>query len=107
MRRIGAMVVMISALVAGSADATDQADIAYGKAVVEANCARCHAVAAHDESRHPEAPALRTLSQRYPIKALEEAFAEGIMTGHPDMPEFIASPEQINAIIGYIETLQK
>jgi hypothetical protein len=33
---------------------------------------------------------------------LEEALAEGIVTGHPDMPEFMASPDQINAIIAYI-----
>ncbi|TGW04964.1 cytochrome c, partial [Mesorhizobium sp. M2D.F.Ca.ET.145.01.1.1] len=36
-----------------------------------------------------------------------EALAEGISTGHPDMPEWIASPDQIDAIIAYINTLQK
>jgi hypothetical protein len=30
----------------------------------------------------------RTLGKRYPIEALEEALGEGIISGHPDMPEF-------------------
>lgn len=53
-------------------------------------------------SRPPDAPPFRTLSQRHPLRDLEEALAEGIVTGHPDMPEFMASPDQINAIIAYI-----
>jgi mono/diheme cytochrome c family protein len=93
------------ACLAGGALAED-ADLAYGRELVEANCARCHAVGANDESAHPEAPAFRTLSERYPLDALEEAFVEGITTGHPDMPEFIASPEQIGAIIAFLDALQ-
>ena len=32
---------------------------------------------------------------------------EGIDTGHPDMPKFVATPEQITAILTYIATLNK
>lgn len=80
-------------------------DIAAGKAWVELNCARCHAVDQTSQSLHADAPPFRTLSQRYPIDALEEAFAEGIATGHPDMPEFAAAPHQIGAILDYISSL--
>jgi mono/diheme cytochrome c family protein len=86
--------------------AAADADVARGKAMVEANCSRCHAVGATGESTHPDAPPFRTLSTRYPIDALEEAMAEGISTGHPDMPEFIATPDQIEAIIAYIASIQ-
>lgn len=86
--------------------AADDPQLARGEALVELNCGGCHAVGASDESAHPEAPAFRTLSARYPIDALEEAFAEGIVVGHPDMPEFVAAPDQIGAIIAYIESLQ-
>lgn len=79
--------------------------IAYGEILVEENCSRCHAVALSDRSVHPDAPAFRTLSQRYPIEALAESLAEGISTGHPDMPEFIASPVQIDAIIAYMRSI--
>lgn len=78
-----------------------------GKALVEFNCARCHAIGKTDKSSHPDAPAFRTLSKRYPLTDLEEALAEGISTGYPDMPEWVASPDQIDAIIAYIASLQQ
>lgn len=81
-------------------------DFDYGKALVEANCAACHGIGTIDQSQHPEAPPFRTLWERYPIDALEESFVEGIATGHPDMPQFTATPEQIVAIIDYIASLQ-
>jgi mono/diheme cytochrome c family protein len=81
-------------------------ELERGEALVRTNCSPCHAVGLADKSPHPDAPAFRTLSERYPIESLAEALAEGISTGHPDMPEFIASPEQIDAIIAYIDSLQ-
>ena len=99
--KIVGMAILVG-LVATSAGADN---IAEGKALVELNCARCHAVDRTSESSHSDAPPFRTLSQRYPIDALEEAFAEGISTGHPDMPEFVATPEQIQAILAYISSL--
>lgn len=101
-----AMAVLFLFGLAASAAAEGADGIAHGKALVEANCARCHAVGANDTGSHPEAPPFRTLSERYPLDALEEAFVEGITTGHPDMPEFVATPEQVADILAYIETLQ-
>lgn len=98
---------ILALCLATPAAAQDDAEsIAHGKALVETNCARCHAVGAGDSSSHPEAPPFRTLSERYPLDALEEAFVEGITTGHPDMPEFVASPEQLADILAYIDSLQ-
>lgn len=89
------------------ATAAAQGDsIERGRLLVEANCARCHAIFADEKGGHPDAPAFATLSERYPVDALEEAFAEGIVTGHPDMPEFEATPEQIEAIIDYLASVQ-
>ncbi|MCG6858503.1 MAG: c-type cytochrome [Salaquimonas sp.] len=79
---------------------------AHGKELVELNCSPCHATGATGDSPHPDAPPFRELSKRYPIEALEEAFVEGIETGHPDMPSFVAAPDQIADIIAYIESVQ-
>lgn len=106
MRTIGATAVLAFILMAhGPAGAADDST-ARGKALVEQNCAGCHALTEAQVSAHADAPAFSTLSQRYPLDALEEAFVEGISTGHPDMPEFVATPDQIQAIIGYLDTLQ-
>ena len=85
---------------------SDFEQIMHGKELVEANCSKCHGVSLKDKSSHDKAPVFRSLAKRYPIEALEEAFAEGIYTGHPDMPEFSATPEQVAAIVAYISSIQ-
>jgi mono/diheme cytochrome c family protein len=94
-------------LLTGQALADDAADVEYGRVLVQENCATCHAIDRVSESTHPEAPPFRVLSQRYALEGLEEALAEGIVTGHPDMPEFIASPGQIAGILAYIGSISK
>ena len=53
------------------------------------------------------APPFRSLHLRYPVETLAEAFAEGITTGHPSMPEFRLDPGQINDVISYLKTLER
>jgi mono/diheme cytochrome c family protein len=77
-----------------------------GKAFARANCARCHAIDRVSKSPLPIAPPLRTLHLRYPIEALEEALAEGINTGHADMPAFELSPDQIHDLLSFLKTLE-
>ena len=107
MTRLSIAVLAVSAMCAAASFSANAEDaLLQGKALVETNCAGCHAIGATDTSSHPDAPAFRTLSQRYPVNQLAEALAEGISTGHPDMPEFVASPQQIDAILAYIGSLQ-
>ena len=40
------------------------------------------------------------------LKRLGEAFAEGIVTGHNNMPEFAFEPDDVTAIIAYLDTLK-
>lgn len=99
--------VVASALWGGLALA-QTAQMDEGRMLVEANCGQCHGVAEADASPHKDAPPFRNLTDRFPVDALEEAFSDGrIYSGHPDMPEFIATPEQIEAIIAYIAALQE
>jgi mono/diheme cytochrome c family protein len=81
--------------------------IAHGKRLVEQNCSRCHAIGLDDESSFPAAPPFRNLSMYYPIQILEEAFAERIETGHPAMPVFEVTIDQLRDMLAYMETLQK
>ncbi len=43
----------------------------------------CHAIGRSGDSPNKDAPAFRTLGQRYPVDSLEEALGEGILSGHP------------------------
>ena len=82
------------------------ADAAEGQQLAQTYCATCHAIGAEGASPHQMAPPFRTLSRDYPISSLEEAFAEGVLVGHPDMPEFRLEPDQIDALVAYITTIQ-
>ncbi|MBH5368912.1 c-type cytochrome [Bradyrhizobium glycinis] len=77
-----------------------------GKALARANCARCHAIDRASKSPLEIAPPLRNLHRRYPINSLGEALAEGIYTGHADMPAFELSPDQIHDLLSYLKTLE-
>lgn len=80
--------------------------LAEGEEIAASLCAACHAISTKDASTHPEAPPLRQLSELYPVRALEEALAEGIMVGHPDMPPFQLEPDAIDALLTYLESIQ-
>jgi len=92
---------------ASAAAAQGAADSKRGEALVTRDCSRCHAVARTGESTHPEAPPFRTLGKRYPIESLEEALGEGIISGHPDMPEFTFENSDVGAIIAYLKSIQQ
>ncbi|MCC6889022.1 MAG: cytochrome c [Hyphomicrobiales bacterium] len=77
-----------------------------GLAFARQNCARCHALDKVSPSPLQAAPPFRELHKRYPVETLEEAFAEGFVTGHPSMPEFRLDPAQISDLIAFLKTLE-
>ena len=78
-----------------------------GEVLVKENCSRCHAIGKEGTSPHPQAPPFRTLSSKYPVEDLAESLAEGIVSGHPDMPIFVFSPHDVEAIIDYLQSIQE
>src|SRR5690349_469121 len=68
-----------------------------GHRLVVENCSRCHAVEKTGNSPLAKAPPFRTLHSRYPVEDLSEALAEGIVTGHPGMPEFSFKSAEVGA----------
>jgi cytochrome c len=77
-----------------------------GKTFAVTHCARCHSVDNVTRSPLKIAPPFRTLHLRYPVEDLAEALAEGIETGHPNMPVFQLEPDQINDLLSYLKTLE-
>lgn len=85
----------------------DAQSVQRGLNYVRANCARCHAIDKVSASPLKLAPPFRDLHKRYPIESLQEAFAEGIRTGHMNMPEFRLEADQIGDVIAYFKTLER
>ena len=82
-------------------------NLKHGVELLVKNCASCHAVGRNGESSNKLAPPFRTLGQRYPVESLEESLGEGIMSGHPDMPEFKFDARDVDAIIVYLKSIQQ
>ena len=61
----------------------------------------------HRPEHAPASAVVPTLGKRYPIEALEEALGEGIISGHPDMPEFTFESKEVGAIIAYLKSIQE
>ena len=81
--------------------------VKVGKLIAETRCSTCHAIGPTGSSPHRDAKPFRQLSENYPVRNLEEALAEGIVVGHPDMPMFVLSPYEIDALITYLESIQE
>ena len=77
-----------------------------GRNFVTTNCSRCHSVDKVTASPLKIAPPFRDLHLRYPIESLQESLAEGIVTGHPTMPQFRLDPDQINDVLSYLKSLE-
>ena len=99
------LTVLFLMCVAASAHAQDPR-AQRGLNFARTHCAQCHSLDKHGESPLRIAPPFRTLHQRYQVEALEEALGEGIVTGHPSMPEFRLEPDQVGDFIAFLRTLR-
>lgn len=80
--------------------ATSQAGTAQaGRALLEKNCARCHAIALDPLKA---APNLWIVLRSYPTDRLEFELAEGIGSRHREMPQIQFTSEEISAIEAYL-----
>lgn len=84
-------------VVMGSAD--------RGAIFVRQKCAGCHAVERSGDSPMHAAPPFRDMGVLYPVRDLQEAFAEGLVTAHPAMPAFELQPTEIADLIAYLESV--
>jgi cytochrome c553 len=101
-RTLAALVLLLTAENALAQDARAQ----RGRTFAQTNCASCHAIGRLGESPLRIAPPFRTLHTRYPVENLAEAFAEGIVTGHPTMPQFRLDAAQVGDLLAYLRTLE-
>lgn len=75
--------------------------------LAEKYCSECHAVGRTGKSPLSEAPPFHEIAKRYPAENLAESLAEGIVTGHPEMPEFVFSAEEVGQLVDYFASLAK
>lgn len=99
--------VLTLALLAAAALPAVAADPLRGEEIARQRCAACHAIAPGETSTAANAPAFPTLGGDWPVSALQEALAEGILVGHsdPPMPEFSFTAQEVDDLIAYLESV--
>ena len=95
----------VAACLPGLCLAQGAATISKGQEIAGKFCARCHAIGMKDASPHPSATPFRDIAARGRVENLEEALGEGIVVGHPDMPQWRFGPREVGALIAYLKSL--
>lgn len=101
--RIARSATVLFFLLAGASAAED---VARGKVIVSRDCSGCHAVGTTGVSPNPRAPQFRRLNERYDVEALAEGLAEGLTVGHGPMPEWTFAPDDVSAIVAFLQSIQ-
>ena len=106
-RHVGAVIAasLLALQLLGAAQA-NASNVEQGRRLANLYCAKCHAIDKVSPSPLTVAPPFRTLHERYPVDTLQEALAEGIVVGHPAMPEFRFEPDQIGDFLAFLKSLE-
>jgi cytochrome c len=107
MRKIIALSAPVFLAILAMAPEAGAASIRRGAALAQENCAACHAVGRHGASPNLKAPTFRRIARQWPPEQLQEALAEGIVTGHGPMPEFVFTTRQIDDFTAYLKRLRR
>ncbi len=87
--------------------AEELSSVEKGRELAQKLCVKCHAIGRDGDSPMAEAPPFRTFPSKWPLEGLEEALAEGIVVGHPAMPEFMLEPNDIQNLLSHIDAVSK
>lgn len=104
-RTIIAGLILLGSFLAAEARAQDPAD--RGRALLQDNCARCHAIGKADVSPLKGAPPFRIIGQSYDLDRFARYLRRGIASSHPDMPEFRFRADDADAVVAYLRTIQE
>lgn len=69
------------------------------------SCAGCHAVGVLGESPNASAPSFGAIRLRYNALSLPRRLAEISKSGHYEMPPIYMTPNEIQDIVAYVETV--
>lgn len=78
---------------------------ARGRAVLQDNCARCHAIDLSGDSPMKTAPPMREIYPRFAPRELQAELSEGMVSHFRDMPQIEFTSEDVDAILAYLYQL--
>jgi mono/diheme cytochrome c family protein len=95
-----------SLLLPGASNAASTSQLSSrGKALLQQNCGRCHAIGARGRSPQKAATPMRTIYGRFAPLELQAELREGMVSRHRAMPQIDFSDEDVDAILAYLYAL--
>ena len=93
--------------VTAQAQEQEQDPIRHGQALAVQFCSECHAIGtSRQHSPHRDAPPLRTLGRTIDIDQFARVLGGGLLSGHPDMPQFKFNYQDARDLRDYLRTIQ-
>ena len=100
------LIVGLLLCVAATANAADSGQLRRkGKALLQENCGRCHAIGATGRSALKQATPMRDIYAKFATRELQEELREGMVSRHRAMPQIEFSDEEVDAILAYLYAL--
>jgi mono/diheme cytochrome c family protein len=100
------LIVSCLALLLWTAAALAQDPVKQGRTILKDFCASCHSIKKRGESPMKSALPLRLLGRSFEMDRFAQDLTRGILSGHPDMPEFKLSEDDARAVSAYLRTIQ-
>ena len=94
----------IAAVAANIAPSVAVADASHGEGLAHQWCAGCHGAGSNEPSPNPHAPGFSTVAND--PAATEYSLHVFLQIPHDRMPNIILTPDQIDDLVSYIETLK-
>jgi tetratricopeptide (TPR) repeat protein len=79
--------------------------IREGAALAEKNCSTCHTLRPTSVGMGKNAPAFRDIYQKHQLYALRQPVTQAILAVHEKMPQFKVSPQELDAVVAYINSI--
>ena len=76
-----------------------------GEAILTGDCAMCHGIGGTTGGPPYMAPSFFEIAQRADVDALRESLQKGALSGHPAMPRTSLTPNDVEAILTYLEAI--
>ena len=97
------LVIGLLLCLSASANAASSSQLrSRGKALLQENCGRCHAIGTIGRSRLKDAPPMRSIYARFAPRELQAELREGMVSRHREMPQIDFSDEDVDAILAYL-----
>jgi cytochrome c len=104
--KLPSLIALALAMTTLSAAGQSQDPVSHGRALAREFCGPCHAIGKSGRSPHADAPPFRNIGRTYDLDEFPRVLSSGLLSGHPDMPQFRFHFPDARDLRDYLRTIQ-